>query len=294
MKVLLIGLIHLRLKELSRKHNLEKAKRLIKQAKEKGAKLVILPSLFPSGNIFEIYDNDKKLRSYIKNLAEKIPGNNTDMLINLAMDGEVHLIVGPILEQAGPKIFLTSLIISPQGEIIGKYRKSVLSEKDIRLGISSGKEPVNVVLDKKYGIIAEDDILSPEISRLLALGRAEIVIGTMKALDTKKQQIVKHLAIARAIENDIPYLIVGESIENEEGEIIGYSPTFVTSPNNLIVKEAEEDDTVVLVESSVLTPTLKQLSITYLEPIINNLCKGVKKIRGDVKRRSTSATEEEE
>jgi predicted amidohydrolase len=78
---MLIALVHLRLKELSRKHNLEKAKKLIRQAKDKGAKLVILPSLFPSGNMFEIYDNDKKLRSFIKNLAEKIPGNNTDTLI---------------------------------------------------------------------------------------------------------------------------------------------------------------------------------------------------------------------
>ncbi|MDT7860767.1 MAG: carbon-nitrogen hydrolase family protein [Saccharolobus sp.] len=290
---MLIALTHLRLKELSRKHNIEKAKKLIKQAKDKGAKLVVLPSMFPSGNIFEIYDNDKKLRSYVKNLAEKIPGNNTDILINLAMDGEVHIIVGPILEQAGPKIFLTSLILSPQGEIIGKYRKAVLSEKDIKLGISAGKEPVNVVLDKKYGIIAEDDIFSPEISRLLALGGSDIIIGTMKALG-KRQQVIKHIAIARTIENEIPYLIVGESIEDEEGEIIGYSPTFVTSPDNLISKEAEEDDSILLVESSVLMSGNKQLQLTYLEPIINGLCKGIKKIKGESKRKSSQDINVEE
>ncbi|MEM3292480.1 MAG: nitrilase-related carbon-nitrogen hydrolase, partial [Saccharolobus sp.] len=59
---MLIALLHLRLKELSRKYNLEKAKKLMKEAKQKGAKLVVLPSLFPVGNIFEIYDNEKKLR----------------------------------------------------------------------------------------------------------------------------------------------------------------------------------------------------------------------------------------
>ena len=289
---MLIALLHLRLKELSRKYNLEKAKKLMKEAKQKGAKLVVLPSLFPVGNIFEIYDNEKKLRSYIKNLSEKIPGNNTDMLVSLAMDGEMHVIVGPILEQAGPKIFLTSLIISPQGETIGKYRKSVLSEKDIRLGISPGKEPVNVVLDKKYGIISEDDLFSPEISRLLAIEGSEVIIGTMKALGSK-QQIIKHIAISRTVENGIPYLIIGESIEDEEGEVIGYSPTFVVSPDNIIVKEAEEDDKVLYIESSAIVPTSKSHSLTYLEPIINGLCKGIKKSKGEAKRKSIMSSEEE-
>jgi Predicted amidohydrolase len=104
-KVMLISLTYLKLKEMSRKHNIEKAKKLIKTAKERGAKLIILPSLFPVGNTFEIYNNEKKMRSVVKNLAEKIPGNSTDILVKLAMEGEIHLIAGPLLEQAGPKIF---------------------------------------------------------------------------------------------------------------------------------------------------------------------------------------------
>ncbi|MCG2909126.1 MAG: carbon-nitrogen hydrolase family protein [Stygiolobus sp.] len=285
---MLIGLIHLKLKESSKKQNIEKAKKLIKTAKEKGAKLVVLPSLFPVGNVFEVYENDKKLKSIIRNLAEKIPGPTTDTLINLATEGEVHLIAGPILEQAGPKIFLTTLIISPQGEIIGKYRKIIVSEKDVKLGISAGKEPVFMSLDKRYGILAED----------LTLGNAVGIIGSIKAY-SRGHDVVKNVAIARTLENGIPYMIVGETIEDENGEIIGSSPTFVTNTSSLIYKQAEDEDTVVYVETTVL---LQESSkdrigkINNLESILQGLCKSVKKMKSTEKKRmpQQAGNEEEE
>ncbi|BCS91919.1 Nitrilase [Metallosphaera sp. J1] len=277
---MLISLTHLKLKEMAKKHNIEKAKKLVKTAKERGAKLVVLPSLFPVGNGFEVYDNEKKMRSVVKNLAEKIPGNTSEIVIKLAMEGQVHVIAGPLLEQAGPKVFLTTLVISPDGEIIGKYRKVASSEKDIRLGISNGKEPMHVVLDKKYGLIAEDDLMSPEINRLLYFGGSQAVIGTMKAYP-KKQDSVKHLAIARTLENDMSYLINGEIIENEEGDIVGYSPTFITTPDSLIYKEANEEDSIVLVESTMITTNHDNLisKAGDLESIITGLCKSVKRAK---------------
>lgn len=278
---MLIGLLHLKLKETSKKANVEKAKKLIKEAKERGAKLAILPSLFPVGNIFEIYENDKKSKSIIRNLSEKIPGTITDTLINLATEGEIHLVAGPILEQAGPKVFLTTLIISPQGEIIGKYRKVIISEKDVRLGISSGKEPVFMSLDKRYGILAEDDIFSPEINRVLTLGNASAIIGSIKAY-ARSPDIVKYVAIARTLENGIPYILVGEVIEDENGEIIGSSPTFVTSTNSLIYKQAEDEDTVLYVETTVLMQESSKErigKINNIETILQGLCKNIKKMK---------------
>ena len=44
---MLVGILHLRLVELMRRNNIEKAKELLKKAKDKGVKMVILPSLFP-------------------------------------------------------------------------------------------------------------------------------------------------------------------------------------------------------------------------------------------------------
>ncbi|MUM64573.1 carbon-nitrogen hydrolase family protein [Acidianus infernus] len=277
---MLISLTYLKLKEMSRKHNIEKAKKLIKTAKERGAKLIILPSLFPVGNTFEIYNNEKKMRSVVKNLAEKIPGNSTDILVKLAMEGEIHLIAGPLLEQAGPKIFLTTLVISPDGEIIGKYRKIMMSEKDVKLGISGGKEPIYVVLDKKYGVLSEDDLFSPEISRILALGGSQLIIGTTRPVN-KKQDLIKYVAITRSVENGISYLINGEIIENEDGEIVGYTPTFIATPDSLVYKEAEDEDSIVLVESSMIIQNKEGVNtrLNGIEPIIYGLCKSIKKTK---------------
>ncbi|MDT7901113.1 MAG: carbon-nitrogen hydrolase family protein [Acidianus sp.] len=277
---MLISLTYLKLKEMSRKHNIEKAKKLIKTAKERGAKLIILPSLFPVGNTFEIYNNEKKMRSVVKNLAEKIPGNSTDILVKLAMEGEIHLIAGPLLEQAGPKIFLTTLVISPDGEIIGKYRKIMMSEKDVKLGISGGKEPIYVVLDKKYGVLSEDDLFSPEISRILALGGSQLIIGTTRPVN-KKQDLIKYVTITRSVENGISYLINGEMIENEDGEIVGYTPTFIATPDSLVYKEAEDEDSIVLVESSMITQNKEGVNtrLNGIESIIYGLCKSIKKTK---------------
>lgn len=277
---MLISLTYLKLKEMSRKHNIEKAKKLIKTAKERGAKLIILPSLFPVGNTFEIYNNEKKMRSVVKNLAEKIPGNSTDILVKLAMEGEIHLIAGPLLEQAGPKIFLTTLVISPDGEIIGKYRKIMMSEKDVKLGISGGKEPIYVVLDKKYGVLSEDDLFSPEISRILALGGSQLIIGTTRPVN-KKQDLIKYVAITRSVENGISYLINGEIIENEDGEIVGYTPTFIATPDSLVYKEAEDEDSIVLVESSMIIQNKEGVNtrLNGIESIIYGLCKSIKKTK---------------
>ncbi len=281
---MLISLTYLKLKEMSRKHNIEKAKKLIKTAKERGAKLIVLPSLFPVGNTFELYNNEKKMRSVVKNLAEKIPGNSTDILVKLAMEGEIHLIAGPLLEQAGPKIFLTTLVISPDGEIIGKYRKIMMSEKDVKLGISGGKEPIYVVLDKKYGVVSEDDLFSPEISRILALGGSQLIIGTTRPAN-KKQDLIKYVAITRSVENGVSYLINGEMIENEDGEVVGYTPTFIATPESLVYKEAEDEDSIVLVESSMIIQNKEGMNtrLNGIESIIYGLCKSIKKTKSNEK-----------
>ncbi len=139
---------------------------------------------------------------------------------------------------------------------------------------------MHVVLDRKYGLIAEDDLMSPEINRLLYFGGSQAVIGTMKAYG-KRQESIKHLAITRTLENDTSYLVNGEIIENEEGEIIGYSPTFITTPDSLIYKEANEEDSIVLVESSMIaTPHDNMIAKAgYLESIITGLCKSIKRVK---------------
>ncbi len=269
------------MRSMLRKHNLEKARKLLKLSKEKGARLIVLPSLFPvANNLMPHGSNERRMRNTVKNLAEKIPGSVTDSLVDLAMEGGIHIVVGPILEQAGPKIFLTTLFISPQGEIIGKYRKIYPSELDVSLGISPGREPINMVLDKKYGIIAEDDLLSPEINRILTLGGSQLMIVTTRSTPIGRSEIVKHVAITRALENSVPYLVVGGVIEDENGDIVAFSPTFISTPETQIYREVSSyDDGVITVESTILAqPKENRLTYPSIDSAVTLLCKSFKKM----------------
>jgi hypothetical protein len=156
----------------------------------------------------------------------------------------------------------------------------MMSEKDVKLGISGGKEPIYVVLDKKYGVLSEDDLFSPEISRILALGGSQLIIGTTRPVN-KKQDLIKYVAITRSVENGISYLINGEMIENEDGEIVGYTPTFIATPDSLVYKEAEDEDSIVLVESSMITQNKEGVNtrLNGIESIIYGLCKSIKKTK---------------
>ncbi|GAA5418828.1 hypothetical protein Stok01_00783 [Sulfurisphaera tokodaii] len=89
---------------------------------------------------------------------------------------------------------------------------------------------------------------------------------------------------------------MGETIEDENGEIIGSSPTFVTSVNSLIYKQAEED-TVVYVESTVLTQEAGRErigSINNIDSVLQGFCKSIKKIKTNVGRKLEEQKEDEE
>ncbi|BCU67229.1 nitrilase [Sulfolobales archaeon HS-7] len=276
--MLLIAVTFMRMKSMGRRHNIEKAKRLLKNAREKGAKLIILPSMFPVGNVISLYDNERRARSLVKNLSEKIRGNSTDSLINLAIEGELYVLAGPILEQAGPKIFLTSVFISPQGEILGKYRKLAPSEREMQLGLSAGKEPVTFTLDKKYGIIAEDDIFMPEISRILTISGCSAILGSARTVESKPDHI-KHVAITRAIENGIPMLIAGGVLEDDNGDERLRAPSFIISSEGDLIREAADDDTLLSIDSSVLFRAKEIAKYPTLESVITGLYKSLKKNR---------------
>lgn len=282
---MIIAATFLRLKGMSKRQNMEKAKKIIKQAKDKGAKIVILPSMFPFGDVLDLYDNDRKLKSIVKNYSEKIRGTASDMIASLALEGELHIISGPILEQAGPKVFLTTIVVSPQGEIIGKYRKLAPSERDITLGLSAGKEPVVISLDKKYGLAAEDDLLMPEINRILAINGAESVLASSRPTREKHDK-VKYVTIARAVENGMPYIVSGQAVEDENGEEILKSPSFIVSSDGDVVREASEEDSIVSIDSSVLFRTKEVSKNPMLETIVSGLYKSVKKSRNGMRAES--------
>ena len=59
----------------------------------------------------------------MKDQAEEIPGDLTKFFSKLAKKYGVWLVPGSMYERSGDDVFNTTLVFSPKGEIIGKYRK---------------------------------------------------------------------------------------------------------------------------------------------------------------------------
>jgi len=145
-------------------NNLGTAERMLKQAASEGARLLVLPEMF---NV--PYDN-----SFFPEYAEDYPGETTEFLRSMAMELDVYIAGGSIPEREGDRIYNTSYIFSPQGELIGRHRKAHLFDIDVKGGItfkesdvlSPGNESTIFHVDGvKVGLIICYDVRFPEFTR---------------------------------------------------------------------------------------------------------------------------------
>ena len=245
---IMVALVHMRLKPLARRNNLERARKLVKDAALKGARLVVLPAFVNIGPFFLHYPRNRN-RTITRNQAERIPGSTFEYLSMMAIENGVYLVAGPIIERAGPKVFLTTMVIAPNGSLVTKYRKITSNGLDEDLGISPGRQVV--VFDdvgRNIGLMAEDDALFPEVGRSLLMEGATAFIASLRP-DKEEASVdkIKLALLSRSLENRVPIMAVGSVFETIDNMYT--MPTMVIDPNRGIVEEIKEPkDTFLLVE----------------------------------------------
>ncbi|MCI4396574.1 MAG: carbon-nitrogen hydrolase family protein [Thermoprotei archaeon] len=252
-----IAIAHISLKLMSKKVNFEKAKRVVHEAKQRGAKAVILPSMLNIGPIFSFY-SPAQVKSIVRNHAERIPsGPTATFLSSLAVSSGVFIISGPIIERAGPKVFLTSFAVSPAGSFLKRYRKIVLNPIDRTLGFSEGRTLEFFDLKEKYGVLIEGDVLFPEIARGLTILGSTVLLAFPRiepAFDKKLRKLLE----ARSIENNLPIISMGGMVKSQE-QTLSELPTYIFDPSEGLLEEIlleggkseekkEEDERVVILE----------------------------------------------
>ncbi len=159
---------------------------LIEDAARQRADLVVLPeTLTATGNGL----------SYLQ-VAESIPGASTDYFAGLAKTHGLHLVVG-LVERAGHLIYNVSVLLGPDGKLIGKYRKVTLPRTEIEAGITPGNEyPVFETALGRIGMMICYDGFFPEPARQLSNRGAEIIAFPVAGCNPM-------LAAARACENHV-------------------------------------------------------------------------------------------
>lgn len=136
-----------------------------------GADLVVLPELWTTGAFaFEEFDA----------AAEPLRGPTYEAMAKAASDAGVWLHAGSVPER-GPdgRLYNTSLVFSPAGDLTASYRKihRFGFDKGEAVLMGAGREPVTVRLpDTTLGVATCYDLRFPELFRSLVDAGAEILV----------------------------------------------------------------------------------------------------------------------
>lgn len=162
---------------------------LIEEAARQRADLVVLPetlTYFGTGLKFA-------------ECAERVPGPSTDYFGELARKHNLYLVAG-LVERDRHLIYNVAVLLGPDGNVAGKYRKVCLPRDEVAAGIAPGNEyPVFETRFGKLGMMVCYDGFFPEVARQLSNRGAEVIAWPVWGCNPG-------LASARACENHV-YLV---------------------------------------------------------------------------------------
>ena len=132
-------------------------------------------------------------------VAEPIPGQSTEYFGRLAEKHNLYIVAG-LLERDGNLVYNVAVLIGPDGQVVGKYRKTCLPRGEVEGGIAPGSEyPVFSTRFGKVGLMVCYDGFFPEVARELTNRGAEVIAWPVWGCNPL-------LARARACENHV-YLV---------------------------------------------------------------------------------------
>lgn len=157
---------------------------LISRAAEQDVDLIVLPETLTYYNSGSSYAD----------AAEPIPGPSTAYFGKLAKQHDIHIVAG-LLERDRHLVYNVAVLLGPDGNLIGKYRKVTLPRGEIEGGITPGNSyPVFNTKIGKIGMMICYDGFFPEVARELSNRGAEIIAWPVWGCNPL-------LAAARACEN---------------------------------------------------------------------------------------------
>ena len=219
-----------------------KALGLVRQAGERGARLVVLPEVWTGLGY--------STKTAYQEIAEPIPGPTTERLAAEARRYRMY-ITGSTYEAAGNGVYHnTCTLIGPTGEIVGKYRKTHLFDAPDRADIKGGiRESDKVragtelpVFDTELGPIGLSvcsDLRFPEIYRELALKGARLIVCASAFLSPRYDHWEFFLR-ARAAENQVFVVASGQYGTEPKSGIAFVGRSMVVDPWGTVTATASD------------------------------------------------------
>jgi predicted amidohydrolase len=156
--------------------NEQRAMELLDEAASDGVKAVCFPEYFLTGP-----PHQEQSIEEIRAFAEPIPGPTVNKVAEKAGKHSLYIVAGSIIELKDEKLFNTSVLIDPKGEIVGRFQKAhpenAPAKHEPGCGILPGTDeyPVFDTEMGKIGIMIDMDGTCLEVPRILGLKGAQII-----------------------------------------------------------------------------------------------------------------------
>jgi len=228
--------------------NLEVAERLVREAAADGAQLVVLPEKW------NLLGGAQALREG----AEPLNGPTIAAASSWARDLGIHLLAGSIAEwvEGSEKLFNTSVLIGPDGELRARYRKIHMFDVDVG-GVSyresETEEPGNEIVSPGLGSALPGvtvgmtvcyDLRFPELYRILAVrGATVLTVPSAFTYETGKDHW-EVLLRARAIENQA-FVIAPNQVGEAPPHYRSYGHSMIVDPWGEVLAVATDGESFV-------------------------------------------------
>ncbi|HEV2727798.1 MAG TPA: carbon-nitrogen hydrolase family protein, partial [Solirubrobacterales bacterium] len=144
---------------------------LATEAGEGGAKLIVLPEMATSGYSFFS-------RSEMSTVAETVPGPSTEAIGAVADSFDAYIAFGmPEYEPRKNLYFNVAVLMGPEGEVVGTYRKRNHLLESSYNASSFERMPVFETPYGKLGLVICSDIFYPQFGRSAAVAGATILLA---------------------------------------------------------------------------------------------------------------------
>jgi len=203
---------------------------------QRGADLVVLPELWPQGGFsYDTWETD----------AQPLDGSVVTAMRDAARDVAATLHMGSFVEGDDTgRMFNTSVLIGPTGELLTTYRKVHL------FGFGEGEPKLmspgdGVVVHDRMGLATCYDLRFPELFRRLLDAGTDVVL-LVAAWPAKRVAHWSLLARARAVENQA-FVVACNTAGTHAGVPMG-GRSVVVDPWGEILAEAGTDEQVLTVD----------------------------------------------
>jgi predicted amidohydrolase len=230
-----------------KEENLAKAETFVRLAAERGATLIVLPEVFAW----------RGPRAEEPAQVEPIPGPTSERLRDFARRHQIYLLAGSFLEKGeDSRSYNTSLLLSPQGDILAHYRKIHLFDVDIpgqvRVKESDTKKPGAAVVATTtplgvLGLSVCYDLRFPELYRQLAAQGAEVMFVPSAFTFPTGAAHWEPLLRARAIENQT-YIVAPNQIGKNTHGYADYGNSMIIDPWGKVIARAPDKECFITAE----------------------------------------------